>query len=340
MDVLAKEAGVARATVYEHFRSKRAVLDELASTAAAVRDARSDRARADVDPLAGPARHARRGVPALGRKRGDDARAAHARGDDGWRRGRRRDRSGLAAQARRGARRAAASSARTGTVDDAVDALAVLTSYPTYERLAAPTNGAHARAGRGAAREARRSRSSRPGSRDPARASRATTAGRRSRASSMPTTVWWMIRAVVSTRSARLMPIGSRSRWNAAMRSISATSAAPRPRRRHRAGDHAPRRARRCDLRPEPRTMNSTSVAVADLAEARVALLRREVARAQHGAVAIPVGRRNRRRVRGLRRARRRRPTARRGGGRAARSRHRPRPRARARASSTSRKYW
>src|SRR5262249_51649103 len=34
MDVLAKEAGVARATVYEHFRSKRAVLDELASSIA------------------------------------------------------------------------------------------------------------------------------------------------------------------------------------------------------------------------------------------------------------------------------------------------------------------
>jgi len=32
MDTLAKEAGVARATVYEHFRSKRAVLDELASS--------------------------------------------------------------------------------------------------------------------------------------------------------------------------------------------------------------------------------------------------------------------------------------------------------------------
>ena len=30
----AKEAGVARATVYEHFRSKRAVLDELASSIA------------------------------------------------------------------------------------------------------------------------------------------------------------------------------------------------------------------------------------------------------------------------------------------------------------------
>src|SRR3954468_14637908 len=34
MDVLAKEAGVARATVYEHFRSKKAVLDELASSIA------------------------------------------------------------------------------------------------------------------------------------------------------------------------------------------------------------------------------------------------------------------------------------------------------------------
>ena len=32
MDVLAKEAGVARATVYEHFRSKHALLDELASS--------------------------------------------------------------------------------------------------------------------------------------------------------------------------------------------------------------------------------------------------------------------------------------------------------------------
>src|SRR5690349_15787410 len=34
MDELAKEAGVARATVYEHFRSKRAVLDELTSRSA------------------------------------------------------------------------------------------------------------------------------------------------------------------------------------------------------------------------------------------------------------------------------------------------------------------
>jgi AcrR family transcriptional regulator len=33
MDLLAKEAGVARATVYEHFRSKRVVLDELTLSA-------------------------------------------------------------------------------------------------------------------------------------------------------------------------------------------------------------------------------------------------------------------------------------------------------------------
>ena len=31
MDILAREAGVARATVYEHFRSKGSVLDELAT---------------------------------------------------------------------------------------------------------------------------------------------------------------------------------------------------------------------------------------------------------------------------------------------------------------------
>ena len=50
MDLLAKEAGVARATVYEHFRSKRAVLDELAETAArsVTLEATST---ADIDPL-------------------------------------------------------------------------------------------------------------------------------------------------------------------------------------------------------------------------------------------------------------------------------------------------
>ena len=44
-------------------------------------------------------------------------------------------------------------------------------------------------------------------------------------ADQVPATIWWTIRAVVSTRSARLTPSGSRSAWNAAMRSIIATSA-------------------------------------------------------------------------------------------------------------------
>src|SRR6476659_8657316 len=48
MDVLAKEAGVARATVYEHFRSKRALLDELASSLSrSVRLEEQDDANAD-----------------------------------------------------------------------------------------------------------------------------------------------------------------------------------------------------------------------------------------------------------------------------------------------------
>ena len=49
MDVLAKEAGVARATVYEHFRSKRAVLDELASSIA--RTVTMDEHRAATRPI-------------------------------------------------------------------------------------------------------------------------------------------------------------------------------------------------------------------------------------------------------------------------------------------------
>ena len=83
------------------------------------------------------------------------------------------------------------------------------------------------------------------------------------------------------------MPIGSRSLWNAAMRSMSATSAAAAaaadsagatdPRSRD-AAIFVSKRGRELDQRP-----------VAHLAEANVALLRREVARAQHGPVAIPV---------------------------------------------------
>src|SRR5690348_4460644 len=51
MDVLAKEAGVARATVYEHFRSKRAVLYELASSISSTIALEGQR-EPDADPLA------------------------------------------------------------------------------------------------------------------------------------------------------------------------------------------------------------------------------------------------------------------------------------------------
>ena len=51
MDLLAKEAGVARATVYEHFRSKRVVLDELALVRLALAHARARRQPHIGDPL-------------------------------------------------------------------------------------------------------------------------------------------------------------------------------------------------------------------------------------------------------------------------------------------------
>src|SRR5690349_23146410 len=50
MDVLAKEAGVARATVYEHFRSKRTVLDELAASSTGMLMI-DNRASLNGDPL-------------------------------------------------------------------------------------------------------------------------------------------------------------------------------------------------------------------------------------------------------------------------------------------------
>ena len=50
MDMLAKEAGVARATVYEHFRSKHALLYELASTTS--RELTLDQNKHIGDPLA------------------------------------------------------------------------------------------------------------------------------------------------------------------------------------------------------------------------------------------------------------------------------------------------
>ena len=133
MDVLAKEAGVARATVYEHFRSKRAVLDALAASAAqtVMLDAASS---ADVDPL----RALRDTLAEVCRHWADHedtmrelrTLAAMTGGD-------------LIGDAIDAASLRKLVEALAGgdhlrshwSTDDAVDALAVLTSYATYERL-------------------------------------------------------------------------------------------------------------------------------------------------------------------------------------------------------------
>ncbi len=133
MDVLAKEAGVARATVYEHFRSKRAVLDELASTTA--RSVQIESQRSSIgdplvalrDMLADVCRHwsvhdeTMRGLRTLHALTGADP--AGDAVDDG------QLRRLVEALASGGHLR------QHWSVDEAVDALAALTSYATYERL-------------------------------------------------------------------------------------------------------------------------------------------------------------------------------------------------------------
>jgi AcrR family transcriptional regulator len=133
MDVLAKEAGVARATVYEHFRSKRAVLDELASSIA--RSVTMDESRAATsDPLVGLrdilgavcrhwAEHEERmnGLRTLTALTGGDQ---AGEGID-----EKQLRKLVESLAAAGQMRA------HWTVDEATDALGALTSYATYERL-------------------------------------------------------------------------------------------------------------------------------------------------------------------------------------------------------------
>jgi AcrR family transcriptional regulator len=133
MDVLAKEAGVARATVYEHFRSKRALLDEL--TSSLTRSVRIEGSRnGSTDPS--------RGVREL---IGDVCRHWAEHED------RMRELRTLAAvigaeEPREAVEMAALRKIIDGlnsagllapgwSADDAVDALATLTSYPTYEQL-------------------------------------------------------------------------------------------------------------------------------------------------------------------------------------------------------------
>lgn len=135
MDALAKEAGVARATVYEHFRSKRAVLDELASSIS--RTIVLDEERTSfADPLVAlrnmlsevcqhwnDAEERIRGLRTLNALTGTEQtndgveekqlqRLVQALADGGQLR-------------------------PHWSVEEAVDALAVLTSYATYERLRA-----------------------------------------------------------------------------------------------------------------------------------------------------------------------------------------------------------
>jgi len=133
MDVLAKEAGVARATVYEHFRSKRAVLDELASSIA--RTVAMDETRiATGDPLV-----------ALRNVLGAVCRhwAEHEERMQGLRMltaitGGTQSGDGIDDKQLRRLVEALAAAGQLRahwTIDEATDALGALTSYATYERL-------------------------------------------------------------------------------------------------------------------------------------------------------------------------------------------------------------
>ena len=133
MDLLAKEAGVARATVYEHFRSKRAVLDELASSTS--RSLALENPDTDIgdpltalrDMLGAVCRHWREHEEAVRELRTLVAVTGRAAPSDGV------DRAYLKclvdALVVGGHLRPRWSAA------DAVDSLALLTSYPTYEQL-------------------------------------------------------------------------------------------------------------------------------------------------------------------------------------------------------------
>jgi AcrR family transcriptional regulator len=133
MDILAREAGVARATVYEHFRSKRSVLDELATyTARTVsldgqRSTTTDPLLALRDMLGDVCRHwaehedSMRELQTLSAITGADP-----PGDGVDEKHLRRLVEGLSSSGQLRAH---------WSTEEAVDALAVLTSYATYERL-------------------------------------------------------------------------------------------------------------------------------------------------------------------------------------------------------------
>jgi AcrR family transcriptional regulator len=135
MDELAREAGVARATVYEHFRSKRAVLDELTSRTARDVSPGDVTEGAPSEPLAvlrsalrSSCRHWATNEAAASEARTLAAITGAPRSGD---------------LVPAGLNKVVDALAGTGhlrshwTRDEAVAALAVLTSYETYERLRA-----------------------------------------------------------------------------------------------------------------------------------------------------------------------------------------------------------
>jgi AcrR family transcriptional regulator len=133
MDVLAKEAGVARATVYEHFRSKRAVLDELASSIARTivlddqRTGSTDPLLALRDMLGDVCRHWAEHEERIRGLRTLNALTGGEHASDGV--DEKQLKQLVEALSRAGQLRP------HWSVDEAADALAALTSYGTYERL-------------------------------------------------------------------------------------------------------------------------------------------------------------------------------------------------------------
>jgi AcrR family transcriptional regulator len=133
MDVLAKEAGVARATVYEHFRSKRAVLDELASSIARTivlddqRTGTNDPLLALRDMLGDVCRHWAEHEERIRGLRTLNALTGGEHASDGV--DEKQLRQLVEALSRANQLRP------HWSVEEAADALAALTSYGTYERL-------------------------------------------------------------------------------------------------------------------------------------------------------------------------------------------------------------
>ncbi len=133
MDVLAEEAGVARATVYEHFGSKRAVLDELALSMATTvvldeqRNVVGDPLRALRDMLGAVCRHSAEVEERMRELRTLNALTGTEQANDGI------DDDQL--------RRLVEALDREHqlrphwSIEQATEALAALTSYATYERL-------------------------------------------------------------------------------------------------------------------------------------------------------------------------------------------------------------